>query len=150
MPVPVAIAVPQEFQTTDPTAPVGSPPFENAVGLASPKPLPEGAITSDRPSVGSDAVGVVAVLEAAALVAVVTVDELVLGALDDTDELVEERGELDVHAPVRTDTTLTPIVTANRPFTMTFLLVAHREPVTDSFQRRRLPTDLGRLMEWVA
>jgi hypothetical protein len=123
MPVPVAIGVPQESQTTDPTEPVGSPPFENAFGLTSPKPEPDGAITPDRPSVGSGAVAAV-VAVTAAMVVVVDVDALALCPLADPTELAAERGELEVHAIVRTEVTLTAMLTTNRHFTMRFLLVA--------------------------
>jgi hypothetical protein len=124
MPVPVAIGVPQESQTTDPTEPVGSPPFENAFGLTSPKPEPDGAITPDRPSVGSGAVAVVVLAAMEAMVVVDDVNALALCPLDDPTELAAERGELEVHATVTTEATLTPMFPSNRHFTMCFLLVA--------------------------
>ena len=71
VPVPVAIEAPQESHCTDPTDPVGSPPFENAGGLTSPKPEPPTKEPA-RPSVGSDT-GLAAVVVAAIVVVVVAV-----------------------------------------------------------------------------
>ena len=70
--VPMALGVPQDFQTMWVTSPVGSPPLKNSDGLTSPKPFPWEKMTASWPKVGSGAVlAVVVVLDVVVLLEVV-------------------------------------------------------------------------------